>query len=101
MRNVPPQEELVGKQSQQLAIAIPAHIEIEVIKVRMTPAGEMDSANAARYLNRSTGTLAHWRVTGQGPEYEVREGRIIYTQHNLDRYRVRAAKAGKVLPAAE
>jgi hypothetical protein len=91
----------VGKQSRELAIATPAHIEIEVIKVRMTPAGEMDSANAARYLNRSTGTLAHWRVTRQGPDFERRQGRIIYTQRNLDRYRAKAAKAGKAPAAAE
>ena len=71
---------------------------VEIIRVRMTLAGEMDSANAARYLNRDPQTLAHWRVKGKGPEYEIRDGRIIYTKRKLDKYRKTAAKRASRKP---
>jgi hypothetical protein len=65
--------------------------QVEVIKVRMTPTGEMDSCNAGRYINRSPQTLAHWRVEGKqkGPEYEIRNGRVIYTKRGLDKWRAK------------
>ena len=50
----------------------------------------MDSANAAKYLDRTPQTLAHWRVAQRGPKYVKRDGRIIYTKPWLDAYRAAA-----------
>ncbi len=41
--------------------------EIEPVRVRVLPNGNMDSNNAAKYVNRAPKTLAMWRLQKIGP----------------------------------
>ncbi len=66
--------------------------EIEPVRVRVLPNGDMDSNNAAKYLNRAPKTLAMWRMQGIGPEWSKCGGRIFYNKEALDAFmRGRAA----------
>ena len=61
-------------------------IEIEVVRVRLLPNGNMDSNNAAKYLGRAPKTLAMWRMEGIGPEWTKNGGRIFYNKEALDAF---------------
>jgi hypothetical protein len=58
---------------------------IQQIEVAMYPDGRMDALNAARYVGRSTKTLAMMRCAGTGPMF-VKRGRIFYFKADLDRW---------------
>ncbi len=66
--------------------------EIEPVRVRVLPNGNMDSNNAAKYVNRAPKTLAMWRMQGIGPEWTKNGGRVFYNKEALDAFmRGRAA----------
>ena len=44
----------------------------------------LDSEQAAAYLTISRGTLAHMRVTGEGPPYTKAGRKVIYAIGDLD-----------------
>ena len=61
-------------------------VEVEPVRVRVLPNGNMDSNNAAKYLNRAPKTLAMWRMQGTGPPWTKCAGRIIYNKEALDAF---------------
>ena len=61
-------------------------IEVEPVRVRVLPNGNMDSNNAAKYINRATKTLAMWRMQGIGPEWTKCGGRVFYNKEALDAF---------------
>ena len=61
-------------------------VEVEPVRVRVLPNGNMDSNNAAKYLNRAPKTLAMWRMQGTGPRWTKCAGRIIYNKEVLDAF---------------
>ena len=66
--------------------------EIEPVRVRVLPNGNMDSNNAAKYVGRAPKTLAMWRMQGVGPEWTKNGGRVFYNKEVLDAFmRGRAA----------
>ena len=66
--------------------------EIEPVRVRVLPNGNMDSNNAAKYVGRAPKTLAMWRMQGVGPEWTKNGGRVFYNKEALDAFmRGRAA----------
>ena len=60
--------------------------EIEPVRVRVLPNGNMDSNNAAKYLDRAPKALAMWRMQGRGPPWWKCGGRILYNKESLDAY---------------
>ncbi len=60
--------------------------EIEPVRVRVLPNGNMDSNNAAKYVNRAPKTLAQWRMQGVGPEWTKCGGRVFYNKEALDAF---------------
>ncbi len=60
--------------------------EIEPVRVRVLPNGDMDSNNAAKYVNRAPKTLAMWRMQGIGPEWTKCGGRVFYNKEALDAF---------------
>ena len=50
------------------------------------PNGNMDSNNAAKYVNRAPKTLAMWRMQGIGPEWTKNGGRVFYNIEALDAF---------------
>ncbi len=60
--------------------------EIETVKVRVLPNGQMDANNAAKYVNRAPKTLAMWRMEGIGPEWTKNGGRVFYNKEALDAF---------------
>ncbi len=60
--------------------------EIEPVRVRVLPNGDMDSNNAAKYVNRAPKTLAMWRMQGIGPEWTKNGGRVFYNKEALDTF---------------
>ncbi len=60
--------------------------EIEPVRVRVLPNGNMDSNNAAKYVNRAPKTLAMWRMQGIGPEWTKCGGRVFYNKEALDAF---------------
>jgi len=60
--------------------------EIEPVRVRVLPNGNMDSNNAAKYVNRAPKTLAMWRMDGVGPAWTKVGGRVFYNKEALDAY---------------
>ncbi len=66
--------------------------EIEPVRVRVLPNGNMNSNNAAKYVGRAPKTLAMWRMQGIGPEWTKNGGRVFYNKEALDAFmRGRAA----------
>ncbi len=61
-------------------------IEVEAVRVRVLPNGNMDSNNAAKYINRAPKTLAMWRMQGIGPEWTKCGGRVFYNKEALDAF---------------
>ncbi|MNY52333.1 Helix-turn-helix domain protein [compost metagenome] len=47
------------------------------------PNGCMDRQNAAKYLGRSSSTLAQWAMKGIGPKF-IKRGRIWYRKSDLE-----------------
>ena len=60
--------------------------EIEPVRVRVLPNGNMDSNNAAKYVGRAPKTLAMWRMEGIGPEWIKNCGRVFYNKEALDAF---------------
>ncbi len=60
--------------------------EIEPVRVRVLPNGNMDSNNAAKYVWRAPKTLAMWRMQGIGPEWTKCGGRVFYNKEALDAF---------------
>ncbi len=60
--------------------------EIEPVRVRVLPNGDMDSNNAAKYVGRAPKTLAMWRMQGIGPEWIKNGGRVFYNKEALDAF---------------
>ncbi len=60
--------------------------EIEPVRVRVLPNGNMDSTNAAKYVGRAPKTLAMWRMQGIGPEWTKNGGRVFYNKEALDAF---------------
>ena len=60
--------------------------EIEPVRVRVLPNGDMDSNNAAKYVGRAPKTLAMWRMQGIGPEWTKNGGRVFYNKEALDAF---------------
>ena len=60
--------------------------EIEPVRVRVLPNGNMDSNNAAKYVGRAPKTLAMWRMQGTGPEWTKNGGRVFYNKEALDAF---------------
>ncbi len=60
--------------------------EIEPVRVRVLPNGNMDSNNAAKYVGRAPKTLAMWRMQGVGPEWTKNGGRVFYNKEALDAF---------------
>ncbi len=60
--------------------------EIEPVRVRVLPNGNMDSNNAAKYVGRAPKTLAQWRMQGIGPEWTKCGGRVFYNKEALDAF---------------
>lgn len=48
------------------------------------PDGRMRAKDAAVYTGFSEGTLANWRVTGEGPAFIKRGNRVFYLKTILD-----------------
>ncbi len=46
----------------------------------------LTTKEAAKFLNRSVGTLNYWRAVGKGPAWIDQEGRIRYDSQELERY---------------
>ncbi len=61
-------------------------VDIEPVRVRLLPNGNMDSNNAAKYVNRAPKTLAMWRMQGIGPEWTKCGGRVFYNKEALDAF---------------
>ena len=61
-------------------------IEVEPVRVRVLPNGNMDSNNAAKYLGRAPKTLAMWRMQRIGPGWTKNGGRIFYNKEILDAF---------------
>ena len=61
-------------------------IELEPVTVRVLPNGNMDSKNAAKYVDRAPKTLAMWRMHGIGPPWWKCGGRVLYNIEALDSY---------------
>ncbi len=61
-------------------------IEVEPVRVRILPNGNMDSNNAAKYVGRAPKTLAMWRMQGIGPEWTKCAGRVFYNKEALDAF---------------
>ena len=61
-------------------------VEVERVRVRVLPNGNMDSNNAAKYVNRSPKTLAMWRMQGIGPPWIKCGGRVFYNKEALDAF---------------
>ncbi len=60
--------------------------EIEPVRVRVLPNGDMDSNNAAKYVGRAPKTLAMWRMQGIGPAWAKNGGRVFYNKEALDAF---------------
>ena len=60
--------------------------ELEPVRVRILPNGNMDSNNAAKYVGRAPKTLAMWRMQGIGPEWTKNGGRVFYNKEALDAF---------------
>ncbi len=60
--------------------------EIEPVRVRVLPNGNMVSNNAATYVGRAPKTLAMWRMQGVGPEWTKNGGRVFYNKEALDAF---------------
>ncbi len=60
--------------------------EIEPVRVRVLPNGNMDSNNAAKYVGRAPKTLAMWRMQGIDPEWTKNGGRVFYNKEALDAF---------------
>ena len=60
--------------------------EIEPVRVRVLPNGDMDSNNAAKYVGRAPKTLAMWRMQGIGPKWTKNGGRVFYNKEALDAF---------------
>ena len=60
--------------------------ELEPVRVRVLPNGNMDSNNAAKYVGRAPKTLAMWRMQGIGPEWTKNGGRVFYNKEALDAF---------------
>ncbi len=60
--------------------------ELEPVRVRVLPNGDMDSNNAAKYVNRAPKTLAMWRMQGIGPAWTKCGGRVFYNKEALDAF---------------
>jgi len=60
--------------------------EIEPVRVRVLPNGNMDSNNAAKYVGRGPKTLAMWRMQAIGPEWTKNGGRVFYNKEALDAF---------------
>ncbi len=60
--------------------------EIEPVRVRVLPNGNMDSNNAAKYVGRAPKTLAMWRMQGIGPKWTKNGGRVFYNKEALDAF---------------
>ena len=60
--------------------------EIEPVRVRVLPNGNMDSNNAAKYVGRAPKTLAMLRMQGIGPEWTKNGGRVFYNKEALDAF---------------
>ncbi len=60
--------------------------EVERVRVRVLPNGDMDSNNAAKYVGRAPKTLAMWRMQGIGPEWTKNGGRVFYNKEALDAF---------------
>ena len=61
-------------------------IEVEPVRVRVLPNGNVDSNNAAKYVGRATKTLAMWRMQGIGPKWTKNGGRVFYNLEALDAF---------------
>ncbi len=61
-------------------------VAIEPVRVRVLPNGNMNSNNAAIYLDRAPKTLAMWRMQGRGPPWWKCGGRVFYNIEALDAY---------------
>ena len=60
--------------------------ELEPVRVRILPNGNMDSNNAAKYVGRAPKTLAMWRMQAIGPEWTKNGGRVFYNKEALDAF---------------
>ena len=60
--------------------------DVEAVCVRVLPNGNMDSNNAAKYVNRAPKTLAMWRMQGIGPPWIKCGGRVFYNKEALDAF---------------
>ncbi len=60
--------------------------ELEPVRVRILPNGNMDSNNAAKYVGRAPKTLAMWRMQGIGQEWTKNGGRVFYNKEALDAF---------------
>lgn len=58
--------------------------------LRIYPDGRMDNKAAAAYLGFKPGTLNNWRLTGYGPKFVKRGGRIWYFKDDLDAWFLQA-----------
>ena len=61
-------------------------VDVEPVRVRVLPNGNMDSNNAAKYVNRAPKTLAMWRMQGIGPPWTKCGGRVFYNKEALDAF---------------
>ena len=61
-------------------------VEIEPVRVRVLPNGDMNSNNAAKYIDRAPKTLAMWRMQGIGPAWTKNGGRVFYNKEALDAF---------------
>jgi hypothetical protein len=60
--------------------------QIELVNVRVLPGGRLDRANAARFLGKTTKTLAEWQRLGIGPRSFLVGGRRFYRLDELRAY---------------
>jgi hypothetical protein len=73
------------------------HLRVDVARrgIRVTVAGLLRVADAARFLDRSPKTLRNWRAAGDGPTHTAIGGLVYYSLQDL----VAFVEAGRGRPA--
>ena len=65
---------------------------LETVQVRVLPDGRMSRADAAKFLGRTSKTLAEWKRLGLGPLPHKVGGRIFYYVRDLEAFVANGAR---------
>lgn len=56
------------------------------VQVDILPDGRMTTENAAKYTGFSVSTLAHYRMTDEGPPFVKIGGKVFYKKAQVDKW---------------